>query len=84
MSKLTIKSAPVLRSEAIPIDSDRVVFVGEDDRVMFEVMALKDGSGITVRSVDACRVGGVIHDGLMLVKPDCANQITITTQPYKS
>lgn len=84
MSKLTLKSAPLLRMEATTIDGDRVIFVTEEDRVMFEVTALKDGSGITVRAVDACRVGDAIHTGLLVVKPDCANQITITTPPYGS
>lgn len=64
------------------VDSDRVRFVAEDGRTMFEVVAGKDGRSIEVRGVEACRVGGVMYSNAFDVRPQVTNQVTIRAREY--
>lgn len=61
----------------------RVSFVTEDERVMFEVTAGKDGRSLEIRAVDTCRVGGELYSDRMEVLPIVSNVVEIRTRKYE-
>lgn len=61
---------------------DRVEFLSEDGRVMFEVRASKDGRSIEVHGVQACMVGGILYSSLLDVRPVVANVVEVRARPY--
>lgn len=64
------------------VDSDRVRFVAEDGRTMFEVAAGKDGRSIEVRGVESCRVNEVLYSNAIDVRPLVTNLVTIRAREY--
>jgi hypothetical protein len=61
---------------------DRVEFVANDGRVMFEVLASKDGRSIEVRGIETCMVGGVLYSSMLDVRPVVANVVEVRARPY--
>jgi hypothetical protein len=82
--KLQIQTGHELTNDVKPVNSDRVRFVAEDGRTMFEVKTNDDGTSIDVRSVDTCRINGVLYDGTLELAPRCANVVTIRSPKYSS
>jgi hypothetical protein len=80
--KLKIQTGHELTNNVKPVNSDRVRFVAEDGRTMFEVKTNDDGTSIDVRSVDTCRINGVLYDGTLELAPRCANVVTIRSPKY--
>lgn len=64
------------------VDSDRVRFVADDGRTMFEVVAGKDGRSIEVRGVEVCKVAGVLYSQCIDVRPIVANSVEILARRY--
>lgn len=64
------------------VDSDRVRFVTEDGRTMFEVCVSDKPNRIEVRGVESCRIDGVLFSELLTVRPQCANVVKIETIKY--
>ncbi len=65
------------------IDAQRLDFVAEDGRTMFQVWIGKDGHSLEVRGVDVCKVAGVIYDSRFAVEPNASNAITIRAVRYQ-
>ena len=82
--KLQIQTGHEVTNDVKPVNSDRVRFVAEDGRTMFEVKTNDDGTSIDVRSVDTCRINGVLYDGTLELAPRCANVVTIRSPKYSS
>ena len=80
--KLQIETGHPLTKDVQAINADRVRFVAEDGRTMFEVTANDDGTSIEVRSVDTCRVNGILYDGTLELVPRCANVLTVRSPKY--
>lgn len=80
--KLQIQTGHELTNDVKPVNADRVRFVAEDGRTMFEVTANDDGTSIEVRSVDTCRVDGVLYNGTLELAPRCANVLTVRSPKY--
>lgn len=64
------------------IDADAVRFVADDGRTMFEVRWMKDGRSIEVRGVANCRVGGVLYDSCIDVRPRVGNCVEVRAREY--
>lgn len=67
----------------VDIAGDRVAFIAEDGREMFEVRAGKDGRSIEVRGIETCRVNGKVYTSGLEIRPHVTNSITIRTQLYE-
>jgi len=80
MTKLRIESGHHLEPPR-PIEGDRVRFITDDNRVMFEVHAIDDGA-IEVRAVESCKVGKEIRLAALLIEPKVSNVIEIRTQKW--
>jgi len=80
---MKIQTGMTIMQNVKPVDGDRVVFVAEDGREMFEVCAGKDGRSLEIRSPAHCKVGGVLYSNSLIVEPNCANSITISTRKYE-
>ncbi len=65
------------------IDSDRIDFVAEDGRLMFQVRIGKDGRSLEVSACDVCKVGGTLYNSRLVVEPLVTNAITISTRKYE-
>jgi hypothetical protein len=80
--KLTMKTGhPVMNNERV-IEGDSIRFVTEDGRDMFEVAIGSDGSSLEVRAVDACKVDGELHAGVLEIRPKVANAVVLRTPRY--
>lgn len=64
------------------VDSDRVRFVAQDGRTMFEVVAGKDGRSIEIRGVDVCQVDGVLYSDAIELRPRAANTVVVRAAEY--
>ena len=79
---LHIETGHPVTADAKKLAEKTVRFVTEDGRAMFEVTACKDGRGIEVRAVETTKVDGVVYAGLIDVRPNVANSITVRVRPY--
>lgn len=79
---LHIETGHPVTADAKKLAETTVRFVTEDGRSMFEVSACKDGRGIEVRAVEMTKVDGVVYAGLIDVRPNVANSITVRVRPY--
>ena len=79
---LRIETGHQVTGDIQVVEAQAVRFVAEDNRTMFEVSALKDGSGIEVRAVDATVRDGVLHEATILVSPRTSNMVMLTTPKY--
>jgi ABC-type glucose/galactose transport system permease subunit len=80
--KLKIASGNELRDGQTIYDFDRIRFVAEDGRDMFEVITKENGTSLEIRAVNACMVGGVQYDSSLLVVPCVSNSIIVSVQEY--
>ncbi len=79
---MKIETGHSVSKDARVVDSDRVRFVAEDGRTMFEVVAGKDGRSIEVRGVETCLVNGVLYSSMIEIRPQVTNQVTIRAREY--
>lgn len=69
--------------EAKDIAENRVYFVTEDGRAMFEITICKDQRSIEVRGVDTCNIDGTLYSCSLSIEPSVSNTITVRTVPYE-
>ncbi len=82
---MKIQTGMKRKGDAKPIDGNRVDFITTaDDRIMFSVSIGKDGRSLEIQACDTCMVDGVVYDTSILVKPNAANLITVSTKPYNA
>lgn len=79
---MKIETGHSVSKDVQAVNSDRVRFVAEDGRTMFEVVACKDGRSIEVRGVEACRVSGVLYSDAIEVRPQASNMVTVRAREY--
>jgi len=79
---MKLQTGMSLMNNVKTLDDNRVVFVAEDGREMFEVCAGKDGRSLQIRSPNCCVVDSVLYGNSLLVEPECANSITVRTKVY--
>ncbi len=79
---MRIETGHAVSKDAQLVDADRVRFVAEDGRTMFEVVAGKDGRSIEVRGVETCRVDGVLYSNAIDVRPQVTNLVTIRAREH--
>ena len=65
------------------VEGDCIRFVDQDGKCVFEVSITQGQPTIEVRAVDFHKSGHQIHSGMIVVRPDSSNKITISTPPYK-
>lgn len=80
---LHIESGHPVMADARRVSGDKVRFVTEDGRTMFEVGVGRDGRSIEVSGVETTKHDGQIYDCWLLVQPIGANRVTIRTVKYK-
>lgn len=66
------------------LDTDRIKFIAEDGRQMFEVVIGKDGVSFEVRGTSTCKVNGELYCERLSVEPNSSNAITIRAKKYGS
>lgn len=79
---MKIESGHPIQNDVQAVGGNYVRFVAEDGRTMFEVTCGKDGHSIEVRGVNCCKVGGVLYSDTILIRPNAANSITVSTPEY--
>ena len=72
-----------MTADVAPVVGDRVRFVTDDGRTIFEVTCGKDGHSIEVRGVETFKVGKVVYDGCIEIRPHCANGVSIQARRYE-
>lgn len=80
---LHIETGHPVTADAKRIEGTTVRFVTEDGRTMFEIRANNDGRSIEVSAVDTTKVGGLIYDGTLALRPRSANSITVGVSLYE-
>ena len=80
---MKIETGHKVTADAAPVAGDRVRFVTNDGRTIFEVTCGEDGHSIEVRGVETFKVGKVVYDGCIEIRPQCANAVWIQARPYK-
>ena len=80
---MRIETGHAVSKDAHLVDSDRVRFVAEDGRTMFEVVAGKDGRSIEVRGVDTCKVGDQVYSNALDIRPHVSNLVEIRAREYE-
>jgi hypothetical protein len=65
--------------EELPVN--RVSFIAEDGRAMFEVCILNETT-IEVRGVNVCKVADKMYQETLMIQPRAANQVWISTKEY--
>jgi hypothetical protein len=79
---LHIETGHPVSADVKVLEETTVRFVTDDGHCMFEVTAGKDGRSLEVRAVEVTKVGGVIYAGLLDVRPNVANSVTVLTRRY--
>lgn len=64
--------------------ADRVKFVTEDGKTVFEVSVNEDGRSINVRGVDVCRFDGGIYIEALVIEPKVSNSVDISTRLHRA
>lgn len=64
-------------------DGDRVRFVAEDGRDMFDIEVGEDGRSIIVSGISTFIVQGRIYTAQLEIKPHVSNSITVSAAEYK-
>ena len=80
--KLRLETGHPVTKDVKEVASDRVRFVAEDGRTMFEVIGNKDGRSLEVRAVDTCKVDGILYAGTLEIVPKCGNVVIVRTEKY--
>lgn len=81
---MKLQSGMKAMNDVVDIAGDRVAFIAEDGREMFEVRAGKDGRSIEVRGIETCKVNGKLYTSALEIRPQVTNSIIIRTQLYES
>lgn len=79
--KIEIGGFPGKEEEQV-LTTDRVRFVAEDGRDMFEVKIGDDGISIEVRGINSTRVEGVLYREQFNIQPNSSNCVTIRAKKY--
>lgn len=79
---MRIESGHQMMGDVADVSGDRVRFVTDDGRTMFEVSVGKDGRSIEVRCVDTAMVNGVLYGTALCVIPRVTNSLTVAAIPY--
>ena len=69
-------------ADVAQVAGDRIRFVNQDGRCLFEIRIGRDQASIEVRAVDTHKVGDVIHDGVLFIHPISSDLITLSTPAY--
>jgi len=81
---LHIESGHPVMADAQRVSGDKVRFVTDDGRTMFEVGVGRDGRSIEVRGVETTKHDGQIYDCWLLLQPGSSNAVTVRTVRYES
>ncbi len=74
---MKIETGHPVSADVAPVAGDRVRFVTDDGRTIFEVTCGKDEHSIDVRGVNTFKVGKVVYDGCLDIRPQCGNAVSI-------
>lgn len=80
---MRIETGHRVSADVAPVTGNRVRFVTDDGKTIFEVTCGKDNHSIEVRGVETFKVGKVVYDSCFVIKPQCANVVSVQAIPYK-
>ena len=80
---MRIETGHKVSADVAPVVGDRVRFVTDDGRTIFEVTCGKDDHSIEVRGIETFKVGKIVYDGCIDIRPQCANAVAIQARPYE-
>jgi len=80
--KLHMETGHPVSADVKQVYGDRIRFVNQEGRCLFEVRIGDDQASIEVRAVDTHRIGDVIHDDALTIRPESSNKITLSTPAY--
>lgn len=78
-----IETGHVVTNDVQIVDANRVRFVADDGRTMFEVGWNPDGRSISVRGVEITRVDGKLYSETIDIRPFCGNTVKIMVRDYE-
>ncbi len=80
MSK--IETGHELTKDVAVVGDQKVRFVADDGRTMFEVGWNPDGRSINVRGVECSRVDATLYSETIDIRPICGNSVRIMARKY--